>query len=84
MIFMHTVYILQDKNGRLYKGLTNDLSRRLKEHVNGKTKTTRSMVDLRLIYKEDYSDLITAREREIYFKTAAGRRVLKKLINMSQ
>ena len=33
---MYTVYILRSlKSGRYYKGQTNDLSRRLKEHNNG-------------------------------------------------
>lgn len=34
--FMYYVYILKSgKNGKLYKGVTNDLKRRLKEHNEG-------------------------------------------------
>jgi predicted GIY-YIG superfamily endonuclease len=32
---MYTVYVLQDENGKIYKGFTNNLARRFSEHVNG-------------------------------------------------
>ncbi|MBL8029690.1 MAG: GIY-YIG nuclease family protein [Candidatus Doudnabacteria bacterium] len=34
---MYTVYVLRDKDGKLYKGMTKDLERRLKEHKYGHT-----------------------------------------------
>lgn len=74
---MYTVYVLQDSHGSLYKGKTNNLNRRFKEHVRGKTITTRKMKDLKLIYKEEFQTEEAARKRELYFKTAAGRRFLK-------
>ncbi|MEK9150662.1 MAG: GIY-YIG nuclease family protein [Patescibacteria group bacterium] len=77
---MYTVYVLQDKNGELYKGLTNNLPRRLNEHKNGKTKTTSRMHNIKLSYKEEYKDFEEARRRELYFKSAAGRRFLKKIL----
>jgi putative endonuclease len=77
---MHTVYVLKDVSGRLYKGMTNDLERRLKEHKRGKTKTTRSMEQLEVIYTEFYQTSEEARLREKYLKTAAGRRFLKKIL----
>ena len=78
---MYTVYILQDKRGKLYKGLTNNLKRRIQEHKRGKTKTTSKMVDLKLVYKEEYKNFEEARKRELYFKTAAGRRFIKTKLN---
>ena len=78
---MFTVYILKDKNGKLYKGATSNLSRRMKEHKRGKTKTTFAMPEIELIYKEEYSSWEEARKREIYFKTAAGRRFIKRTIS---
>jgi hypothetical protein len=35
------------------------------------------MKDLEIVYKECYDDLATARKRELYLKSAAGRRFLK-------
>ena len=74
---MYTVYILKDENGKFYKGLANNLSRRLKEHRSGHTRTTSRMNNLSVVYTEEYQDLATARRRELYLKSAAGRRFLK-------
>lgn len=74
---MYTVNILQDKNGILYKGMTNDIVRRLSEHRNGKTITTAKMKELKLFYKEEFDSFDEAKKREHYFKTAAGRRFIK-------
>jgi putative endonuclease len=79
---MYTVYVLQDDSGKLYKGCTNDLSRRLSEHNRGKTITTRRMNGLKIIYTEEYAIFDQARKRELYLKTAAGRRYLKIKLNM--
>ena len=75
---MHTIYILQDKNGKLYKGLTNNLQRRLAEHKRGKTISTSRMVDLRVVYTEKYETIEEGRKRELYLKTSAGRRFIKR------
>ena len=75
--FMYTVYILKDRLGKFYKGMTNNLSRRLKEHNLGKTITTSKMMDLNLVYREEYDNFEDARKRELYLKSAAGRRFLK-------
>lgn len=78
---MYTVYVLSNKDGKLYKGLTNNMQRRLYEHRSGKTKTTSRMRELQIVYTETFSDFGEARKREIYFKTAAGRRFLKTKIS---
>ncbi|MBP6883748.1 MAG: GIY-YIG nuclease family protein [Candidatus Pacebacteria bacterium] len=77
---MFTVYVLKDKDEKVYKGMTNNLNRRLSEHNSGHTQTTSSMKKLRLVYKEEYATFEEARKRELYFKSAAGRRFLKKQI----
>jgi len=78
---MYMVYVLQDLQGSLYKGMTNNLDRRLKEHLAGKTRTTSQMDGLQLVYSETYVTREEARRREKYFKSAAGRRFLKERIN---
>ena len=74
---MFTAYVLKDQNGKLYKGFTNNIKRRLKEHQRGSTITTSKMQNIQVIYTEEYYDLESARKREVYLKTAAGRRFLK-------
>ncbi len=61
MIF--TTYILRDKSGRLYKGVTNNLVRRLREHESGHTITTSRMQNLEVIYKE-YMKLLRKQGKE--------------------
>lgn len=74
---MYIVYVLQDQNGRFYKGLTNNLARRLSEHKRGKTITTSKMPGLLVVYTENFESFELARKREVYLKSAAGRRFLK-------
>ncbi|OGZ33476.1 MAG: hypothetical protein A2Y98_03045 [Candidatus Portnoybacteria bacterium RBG_19FT_COMBO_36_7] len=76
---MYTVYVLKNQHGKFYKGLTNNLSRRLSEHKRGKTQTTSQMGNLTVFYKEEFNNFKEARKRELYFKSAAGRRYLKNL-----
>ncbi|MFZ2038344.1 MAG: GIY-YIG nuclease family protein [Minisyncoccia bacterium] len=75
---MYNVYVLIDNKGKLYKGLTNNISRRLSEHKAGHTITTAKMNDIRIVYTEICNNFVEARKRELYLKSAAGRRFLKK------
>jgi putative endonuclease len=77
---MYTVYVLKSKDGKLYKGFTNNIDRRIREHRSGHTQTTSRMLGLEIIYKEEYDDFATARKRELYLKSAAGRRFLKTVL----
>ena len=76
----YTYVIFSKSSGRYYKGHCNDLSTRLTEHNNGKTKSTRPFVPWELSYYEEFETLSEAICREKYFKTAAGRRYLKEKI----
>ena len=62
----YLVYMLASKrNGTLYVGVTNDLSRRVGEHKSGAVPgfTRQYRVD-RLVYVEGYSSILEARARE--------------------
>ena len=73
----YTVYVLQDQNGKLYKGMTSNLRKRLYDHKSGHTQTTAKMGALSVAYTEEFDTFEHARERELYFKSAAGRSFLK-------
>jgi len=77
---MFIVYVLQDDKGKFYKGFTNNLARRFSEHLRGDTLTTSKMKNLKIVYTEQYSTMKEARLREVYLKTSAGRRFLKKIL----
>lgn len=57
--------------------MTNDFEIRLKEHNAGHTKSTKGQT-WKVLYKEEISDRVSARKREKYLKSAAGRRYLQK------
>lgn len=79
---MFTVYILKSGDGKIYKGMTGDVEKRFDDHRLGRVKTTRTMKNLKIIYTERYNTREEARKREVYLKTAAGRRFLKKILPM--
>ncbi|MBM3261801.1 GIY-YIG nuclease family protein [Candidatus Kaiserbacteria bacterium] len=73
----YIVYVLIDESGKVYKGMTSNLRKRLYDHKSKHTRTTSRMGDLKVAYTEDFDTFESARKRELYFKSAAGRRFLK-------
>jgi len=55
------------------------MERRLKEHNSGHTKSTKNH-EWSVIYKEQLEDRYSARKREKYLKSAAGRRYLQTIL----
>ena len=75
------VYILESEiDGRLYKGQTSDIEKRLTEHNSGKTKSTKGYKPWKLVYFETFETRDEALLREKYFKTGSGREFLKDLL----
>jgi len=75
---MEYVYVLKsEKDGNWYTGWTNDLRRRLSEHNQGKSRSTKARVPFKLIYYEACVDRADAKRRERYLKTAWGKRYIK-------
>jgi putative endonuclease len=75
---MITVYVLCGKKRR-YVGITNNLARRLAEHHSGQTKGGQIIKEFVLFYTEQCSDYISARKREKFLKSGAGREYLDNL-----
>lgn len=81
---MHTVYVLKShKDDNLYIGCTGDLASRIIYHNNGKVKSTKNRRPLVLVYKEEYDNIYEAFRVEKYYKTAKGKRELKKKLALS-
>lgn len=68
------VYVLRSLvEGRLYKGHTEDIKKRLEEHNLGKSKSTKGYLPWELVYLEKFETRKEAIAREKYFKTGIGR-----------
>jgi len=79
--FMYTVYALKSlEKNYIYVGMTSALQRRINAHNSGYERTTRPYLPFTLIYSEEHASRISARQREKYLKSGAGKEYLKALI----
>ena len=75
------IYLLQsEKTGVWYVGLSSDPKSRLIQHNQGKSKFTSGHIPWKILYSEKAGDLKNARKMEKYYKSAAGKRKLKKIL----
>jgi len=68
---MFYLYIIKDERGSIYIGQTNDLEKRIQEHINKYKKSSKYAKDngnFKLIYKEEYSSRLEAMQREKQLK----------------
>jgi len=64
----------------MYTGFTTNIEERVKNHNDGKTKSTAPRRPLELIFCEFYLFEADARKREMYFKTTAGKKAVKLML----
>jgi putative endonuclease len=74
-VFVYAIKSLIDN--RIYVGMTQNLQRRLIEHNQGKTKSTKGYRPWVVIFKEETENRIEARKLEKYFKSGYGKELLK-------
>lgn len=75
---MFYVYILLSQvDKRFYTGYTKDLKKRIEEHSNGLSPSTKNRRPLDLIYFEACLNQKDALHREKYLKTTYGKRYIK-------
>jgi putative endonuclease len=80
---MVTVYVLQGRK-KCYVGIINNLTRRLREHRSKRTKGGQIIKDFALFYTEQCSDYASARKREKFLKSGAGRELIDHLKRRSR
>ena len=76
---MVTVDVLKGESGKRYVGITNDLSRRLKEHRSRHSKPGQIIGNFTVIHTESFADHKAARKRERFLKSGQGRKWLDEL-----
>ncbi|MGB1247790.1 MAG: GIY-YIG nuclease family protein, partial [Chitinophagales bacterium] len=75
---MYYVYVLKSNNHwRFYVGFTQNIKKRLKEHNNGYTKSTKGYRPWSLFFFEEIPTRIDARKREKYLKSGVGKEYIK-------
>jgi len=79
---MYYVYFLKSKKKAnwSYVGLTNDLERRLSEHLSSQSSYTKAYLPIELVSYIATFDYNNAKELEKYFKTGSGIAFMRKRI----
>jgi len=80
---MYFVYVLHStKDNKFYIGYTENIEKRISEHMMGNVTATKHRQPLQLIYYEAYVDKRDAKGREKFLKGGSGHRYLnKQLLN---
>jgi len=74
------VYILKDKENKLYIGSTDNLKRRIHQHGTGHTQTTKRMKNPTLVFNQEYSSLEQARKIENRLKKLKRKDYIERII----
>ena len=78
------VYVLYSlKDNQFYIGYTSNFTRRMEEHAEGRSKSTKNRRPFVCLFCEYYLSKSDALRREQYFKTTAGKRVLRLMLQES-
>jgi len=71
-----TLYILESQShGRFYVGSTDDLSRRLREHNSGQTKSTSSGRPWKLVFNHEFDSSFLGLKAERRIKKLKSRKL---------
>ena len=77
------VYILKsERHGSYYVGMSSRPESRLKEHNDGRVKSTKGKGPWKMVHQEEFENRVEARKREKYLKSAAGRRFRKNILGL--
>ena len=72
IMYMHYVYLLRLKNDKIYTGSTPNLKNRLREHKEGKCKSTKNLRPIKLLWYCVFSKRLVAKRFENYLKRGSG------------
>jgi len=60
----YRVYVIQNRTGKFYIGLSSDLERRIEQHNNGASKWTKTKGPWQLVWQSEVLSLSDARKLE--------------------
>ncbi len=74
------VYILKSNLGKYYIGSTYNLERRLAQHAEGHTHSTKRMGYMELVFSQEYKSLKDARNVEFHIKKLKRKDFVEKIV----
>ena len=77
---MSFVYILKNEQGKYYIGSTIDIDKRIKQHLNGHTHSTKRLGNFVLVFSQKFESLQDARSVEYKLKKLKRKDYLDKII----
>jgi len=75
------VYILKSENDIFYVGSTNNLERRIKQHLGGHTQTTQNRKIYKLVFSQEFPTLLEARRIERRIKNWKRKDYIEKIVS---
>ena len=78
MFFCYIIYSYKDE--KLYVGYTNNINRRIKEHIDGRIGSTKNRRPLTLIHTESFPTRREAMKRERFLKSLYGSKFKQKIM----
>jgi len=80
----YRVYVLENRDGRFYVGVTDDVVRRVGQHNSGGSKWTRGKGPWRLAWQSEPMSLSGARKLELLLKRQKGGAGFYRLTGLSR
>ena len=75
------LYILENKiKNKFYIGSSEDVDRRFSEHLSGKVYSTKRLLPLELIFKQEFENIDIARKIELRLKKMKRKDYISKII----
>jgi len=72
IVVPYRVYVLKNRNGRFYIGVSGDIERRIQQHNTGESRWTKERGPWTLVWQSDESSLSEARKLEKRLKQQKG------------
>ena len=69
---VYRVYVLRNREGKFYIGLSDDVARRIDQHNFGLSKWTRGKGPWKLVWESEWMNLSEARKLELLLKKQKG------------
>jgi putative endonuclease len=79
---MAYLYILKSlRIDRFYIGITENIDQRLRQHNDGESSYTKTILPVILVFKQEFENIRIARKAETWLKKSKNKNLIQKIIN---